>query len=629
MPVNSISYQPAVAQLMAAYRPIVLKVLATETGGDPTPPYVVCDIYIDDVYYKSIFRTTAETDGSWFFDISTALQEYLQPDLGQLDNELVLASVHSSAKVFCRFRSSGLDDNGFTEEEGTRPVQATRTTDAVAGDGFQSNAFFVINAALQHEDNQNLETHLNSYKNGDWSDDAYPLSHRSKYFFCPGDGDHFPVVFKGDCTQTALVMHFRLRGETEFQEVDAEDINTCDAIEFEVSTEANRVTVVLGEELPEGQSVLVQYKKQDSGTWISAGNYTEQSFGFNINGDDIGGDYDIRVVRFCTPCFSSDPAIDEFTLDGTSQDLGWRGINPVCSLTGPAGTIYAVLETRNPAVNTTYIPDNINPTTIRTEDVADLWVKFYSDAAHLIPLSVTQANLKVFVKQRTDTDRDAHPNDYVYEQMNTYTVSPSAQNEIMLAAAVRTNYREDYYVTYPSLDGFIESVYTYTPFPTDRIPLSNNGMVFYEELQEYNTTTLIPTGNVKPNLEADPDYIAPSENTDACPLGPPKTVIVYSTLLDVMKVDVVFGGVHHYAETAETEDQAATFIMSVPKYTDITISVKAATTDSGNLTGIIKCRVTYYNGTSHVTAEFNIPDNVETTLPQTFQNVSTIALNNV
>lgn len=628
MPVNSISYQPAAAQLMAAYRPIVFKVLATETGGDPTPPYVVCDIYIDDTYYKSIFRTTPEPDDLWWFDVSKALQEYLQPDLADVNNTNVLASAHSSAKVFCRFRASGLDDDGFTEEEGVRPVQATRLTDAESGDGYQSNSFFVINAALQHEDNQNLETHLNSYKQGEWSDDAFPLSHRDRYFFCDGDADHFPVVFKGACKQAKMLLYLKLFGETAFVSEEAEDFNTCDPFLYEVAVEANTVTVTLEEEIPDGESVLVQYKKTDADTWITAGNYTSSPLSFNVNGDEIAGDYDIRVIRFCTSCFSGDPVYDSFTLSGEVGPLAWRGIHPVCSITPSMTPFYMVLELRNPDQNVTYIPDEISPTTIRTEDVGDLYVKFFSDAAHLIPVNITATDLKIFVKERTETDRDAHPNDFINELMNTYTISPAGVNEFLLEAAIRTNYREDYYVTYPTLDGFQDTSYDYTPFLTHLWQQTSTGEVEYEDLEEYNTDTNIATGNTKPNIDSDPDYIAPAENLDACPLGPQKVNISYSTLLDVLKVDLYYDLAHHYAELAETEDQASNFLMAAPKYIDITVTVKATTTDPANLTGIVKCRVQYYNGTSYVTAEFNVPDNVEYTLPQTFQNIVNISLNN-
>lgn len=109
MPVTSITYQAATGQLLAAYRPIIFKVEATSTSGLPVPPYVIADIYIADKYYKSVIRTSPEASDDlasyWNFDISDALQEYLQPDLAVINNSDVLAAVHASAKVMVRFRS--------------------------------------------------------------------------------------------------------------------------------------------------------------------------------------------------------------------------------------------------------------------------------------------------------------------------------------------------------------------------------------------------------------------------------------------------------------------------------------------------------------------------------------------
>lgn len=47
----------------------------------------------------------------------------------------------------------------------------------------------------------------------------------------------------------------------------------------------------------------------------------------------------------------------------------------------------------------------------------------------------------------------------------------------------------------------------------------NTGRVIYRNLEEYDLSTGIATGNIKRNLESDPDYIPPFTNETMCPVG--------------------------------------------------------------------------------------------------------------
>lgn len=637
MPIISIPYQPATSQLLAAYRPVVFKVQATRTDGSAQPPYVSCDIYIADMYYKSVIRTAPETIANEYsifqFDISDALQEYLQPDLATLNNDNLLQAPHMSAKVFCRFRSSGIDSNGFTVEEGTKPVQGTKFTSPASGTGTQSNTFFAINAALQHEDNQNLAVHLNAYKQGTWAANAYPLTHRNRYFFCNDDSDHFPFIYSGDCLQTDIILNYRLKGQTSFSQVTATDINVCTGIGFTPTVTGNRVDVHLDTAIPVGQSVLVQYKKQSDSVWIDAGTYTTQDFSFNVNGSELAGDYDIRVILFCTPCLSSDPEVGTFTLSGEEINLAWRGIVPFCVQQTFPSPIYISLEIRDETTEDDYFPDNINPTdrTFRTH--GKLFAKFFSDLAMLNPVTITQTGLKIYVKSkqiRAVFDGTYNFNNE-FEGVLTFTENVAGTEVQLGVVDVNTVLNFEHYDPYPTIATTDYSTYEYTPYPTIELAGGNTGQLGYATLEEYNTDTNIPTGNYKNNDVGDPDYIAPTTNETLCPSGPDVTTVTYGYSLNVSKVQLNYNTTENLYSTpvAGTSGGGWVYVLPLPKNTPTTVSVKAKTLDSGNTNGYVKARVGYYDsGGNYQTFEWNIPNDIETTIPGTFSNIVNVNISN-
>jgi hypothetical protein len=206
MPISGIVTQPASDHLMAAYRPIILEVGATASmGPSAVPPVVYCDIYFAGVFYKTIKKTATLANGNWRFDIQDAAQEYLGKYLAAVYGQAIVEAPPLIAISFCRFRSSGLDTEGFIVPDPTIPVQATGNTNPTAGTGTQSNSFYVVNSTLQHDQAQDLADHLDAWKNPDdtWDVTTYPLTHRPRnYFLCTEDSDYFPILT--DKTPTGL-----------------------------------------------------------------------------------------------------------------------------------------------------------------------------------------------------------------------------------------------------------------------------------------------------------------------------------------------------------------------------------------------------------------------------------------
>lgn len=207
MPIISILEQPASSTLNTSYRPIVFRVSATRTDGNPEPPVVYCDVYINSVYYKTISKTQYYllngSNTEWYFDIQDVCQEVISKKIGANGGTSVLEFPELFVNVFCKFRSSGLDSNGFIVSDGLEPIQRTGKVEPVSGDGTSSNSFYSLAIILKHSDNQNLESHLSFFKTGTWAASCFPLSHRRDgYRVCLSDSDYFPFFNKNsqvDC----------------------------------------------------------------------------------------------------------------------------------------------------------------------------------------------------------------------------------------------------------------------------------------------------------------------------------------------------------------------------------------------------------------------------------------------
>ena len=225
MPIISIIKQPKVNELMAAYRPIIFQVEATQTNGTPIPPVVYCDIYFNNVFYKTLCKTiyvqATIVKSTWQFDIADATQEYLKKKIGQYAGVQIIQASDAIVTAKCKFRSSGYNASGFIVAEGVEPIQGTGTTAPVAGTGTSSNTFFAVNSTLQHVHNQDLASHLNFYKNGTWANNAWPLTHRSKssYKLCKNGSDFYPLIYTGIKNITCLKLFYRNKGQVAYTSI--------------------------------------------------------------------------------------------------------------------------------------------------------------------------------------------------------------------------------------------------------------------------------------------------------------------------------------------------------------------------------------------------------------------------
>lgn len=637
MPVYNIIYQPLSAQLLAAYRPIRFQVLAVGTFGNPVPPYVSCDIYVENVYYKSMIRTApdliAPDHAQFTFDIADALQEYLQPDIAVIDNQNILLAPHMSAKVYCMFRASDIDTNGFTIEEATAPVQGTKFTDPVAGTGLLSNSFYAVNSALQHEDNQNLASHLNAYKQGAWHQNAYPLSHRRKYFFCDGDSDHFPVLFNNECVDVTMQIHYRYKGEAFTRTDNSIDINTCEAIAFTTDVTANQVTVTLDDPIDIGY-VLVRYRKKDTvgAEWIDAGQFTTQTITFFLQPSGqfyiFTGTYEIEVIHFCTTCLSATSSAGEFEMSGEIVNNAFRGINEYCVYQTFPGPVYVVLELRNQDTEELFLPNTTIKNSRKETTTNDLYAKFYSDAAHLNPVTVTQDGLKVVLKRvEAISQVTTETHNKVIEDIITYNVDTNG-TEVLLGNVV-TKLITETYGPYPTVTSTATSDYSFSMYPDHVLQEGNTGFQGFADLQEYNLQTNNATGTTKSNDEIDPDYIAPVLDTTSCPQGPDRTTLLYGSKLEVAKVEFKYQSTFIYAPTVNNTDTGGyQYIASIPSQKTTHITVKSKTLDPSNTTGFVQVRVTWVAGNVK-NQTFAVPNNVEKQLPQLFRNIQSVTITNL
>ncbi|WP_139326098.1 hypothetical protein [Chryseobacterium gambrini] len=169
------------------------------TPDNYAPTVVYCDIYLNGTYYKTLNRTAFISDDGiapeYEFDIQDAVQEVMSYSLPTMDGNQIEDHTDNLKTVFVKFRNAYLDANGFNVSEQTAPVQGTSSSAPVPGAGTQSNSLFVLYAVIQHEENQDFKTLLNSYKTGSWDENTFPLTKRPEDFkMCKKDSSHFPIL---------------------------------------------------------------------------------------------------------------------------------------------------------------------------------------------------------------------------------------------------------------------------------------------------------------------------------------------------------------------------------------------------------------------------------------------------
>lgn len=201
MPITEITYQPIENSLNAAFASIAYRCKAkipNASFANYICPVVFCDIYVEGIYYKTLSRSQyISNDGvapEYEFDIQDAIQELMDYNLPKMEGTTIEQFNNTIKKVFVKFRNAFLDSNGFSISEQFAPVQGTSSTSPIAGGGILSKNIFVLNSVIQHEENQEFEKLLDSYKTGIWNN-AFPLTKRPEEFkICKTDSSHFPIV---------------------------------------------------------------------------------------------------------------------------------------------------------------------------------------------------------------------------------------------------------------------------------------------------------------------------------------------------------------------------------------------------------------------------------------------------
>ena len=313
MPIISIISQPQADKIKAAYRPVLLQVSATQTS--PTvdrfiPAVVYCDIYFEGVFYKSMVSTTPinkpvfnSINPIFQFDIQDACQEFLTKEIAANGFSTLYNVPGVMTGVECRFRSSTNDVNGFLVQDGPVPEQGTATTNPVSGGGISSNTFYVVNAALQHIDNLDLEAHLSSYKKGNWANNAFPLSHRpNNYRVCRNDSDSFPIIYKGNPQDISCIqVKYRKKGSDIWYFA-----NTCAAC-VPVSFSSSSSFPAMYQGVPYNFTISLSGDAPYSFITTSKPDFLNVSIAGNqvifsgTPGNDIVGDGEINI-EFSNPC---------------------------------------------------------------------------------------------------------------------------------------------------------------------------------------------------------------------------------------------------------------------------------------------------------------------------------------
>lgn len=374
MPITNVIEQPQANSINAAYRPIIISVYAQATGDVLNPPPVVyADIYFAGNYYKTYSKTqyvsskkltSTSYQYTYTFDIQDICQEFLKYKIETFGTAEIIDATNVIVNCFVRLRSSGYNTAGFLEQEGTAPIQKTSSSDAVEGDGYQSNTFAVVSATLQHTDNTDLATHLDSYKTGAWLPDVWPLTHRSigNYKTCPGMSDFFPLLMTGSRTVKCLKIFYRMTGESGYRNDQYCFPTPCQLVNIRnVQAVANdndtqTITFTFDELSSDVTSIAIAYRKVGGGSddWvrittaptspqfvagIPLGKY---EFVFTSNGDCIINNSDPVIAGLYANCpptqFSSPPELPDgvvgqpynyiVTLSGSPPTLIFPAVKP-------------------------------------------------------------------------------------------------------------------------------------------------------------------------------------------------------------------------------------------------------------------------------------------------------------
>jgi hypothetical protein len=218
---------PVLNTIMAAYNPV--KVQVQDDGAGGATPVVYCDVYLNDVYYKTVTSSSpiliSGASTVWEIDISGVAQEYLQSVLPSVGNPYSGAdpfmqelfrgpaaynpNAHGGAcRCYVRLRRGTPDSYGVITPDGPVPVQGTVDSAAISGGGYMLDYFLILNAALQLNTERTINTEYTLTQNkrtGIFSTAGYsvmsqhkiyPLSHMIDAKVYANDYGQFPIVIK-------------------------------------------------------------------------------------------------------------------------------------------------------------------------------------------------------------------------------------------------------------------------------------------------------------------------------------------------------------------------------------------------------------------------------------------------
>jgi len=296
--------QPVTNALLVAYKPIEFKV-QIDTSIDDCP-LMFCDIYINGIYYKSHSKTTPysiSTGSKVFqFDIEDALQEYLTKYIAPCGGAVAYQHQNGMASVYVKFRETIINGDGFIESPETAPIQGTFETAPVAGNGLQSNSFYIVNATLQQKELQTLPQHLNTFKQGTWSVDKYPLTHRLPSCLIKlGQSDFYPVLHTESLGVICYILNYKLKGDTVYSQ-----INSCDGeggginIEWQWNKDTNEFV-----DLTSRMNGTFSYINWGDGTIDTSLTHTYT----------VAGNYTVWVYNSTSTLLDLSEVVDAFSLD--------------------------------------------------------------------------------------------------------------------------------------------------------------------------------------------------------------------------------------------------------------------------------------------------------------------------
>ncbi len=204
-----ITSQPDNGQLLAAYKPIVISCTASTDDGK-IPALVLCDVYINSLYYRTFFSSKAEPDGQYYFDICDAVQEKVTSFFPPINGVKIEVTKKPIVDVFVKCRTAKINSAGLFEPEQNPPIPGNNETLPLSGHGEQSNSFLVLNAVIQVGENPDLRQLLNQFKSGKWETDSLPLTRRHQINRLRTDeSSFFPLITNKEIGKIKLHAMFR------------------------------------------------------------------------------------------------------------------------------------------------------------------------------------------------------------------------------------------------------------------------------------------------------------------------------------------------------------------------------------------------------------------------------------